>query len=121
MKLTMDGELLIDQREDTAPTEYTKAVDLKAGKYYGLKLEYSNHVADALVELRWNGPATPAEIVPSYRLYSTTRDDVVKTARHTYIRLHKASLLVNGFKLAPREIAYLAHPSDRPAHAGCLI
>lgn len=112
VKLTMGGkpEPLIDQREDTAPREYTAAVDLEAGKHYGLKLEYSNHEVAAVVELRWSGPATPAEIAPSYHLYSTMRGDVVAAAEHTYIRLHKVSLLVNGFKLAPREIAYLAHP-----------
>jgi hypothetical protein len=117
VKLTMDGrpQPLIDQREDTSPREYTAAVDLEAGKHYGLKLEYSNHETTALVELRWSGPATPAEIVPSYRLYSTMRDDVVAAAEHTYIRLHKVSLLVNGFKLAPREITYLAHPARADA------
>ncbi|WAK02308.1 neuraminidase-like domain-containing protein [Methylobacter sp. YRD-M1] len=123
VKLTMDGispgerSILVDQmKEDVAPTEYTKAVDLEAGKHYGLELEYSNDAAEALVELRWSGPASPAEIVPSYRLYSKAPGDVATAAQHTYIRLHKASLLVNGFKLAPPEIAYLADPAVPPAH-----
>ena len=113
VRFMVDGKLLIDRFQDTAPAEYTTAVDLEAGKLYDLKLEYFNHAADALVELRWSGPATPAEIVPSYRLYSD--GDVVKAAEHTFIRLHKASLLVNGFKLPPREIAYLADPGRADA------
>ena len=113
VQFMVDGKLLIDRLQDTAPAEYTTAVDLEAGKLYDLKLEYFNHAADALIELRWSGPATPAEIVPSYRLYSD--GDVVKAAEHTFIRLHKASLLVNGFKLAPREIAYLADPGRADA------
>lgn len=115
VKLTIDGKPLIDQQEDTAPVEYTTVIDLESGKRYDLKLEYSNHEVKALIELRWSGPATPAQIVPSYRIYSTARGDVAKAAQHTYIRLHKASLLVNGFKLAPHEIAYLAHPGNPDA------
>ncbi len=118
VRFTIGGKLppLIDQWNDTAPTEYTIAHDLEAGKFYDLELEYFNRASAAenedaaLVELRWSGPATPAEIVPSHRLYSTKRGDASKAAEQTYIRLHKAALLVNGFTLASREIAYLARP-----------
>jgi hypothetical protein len=121
VRFKVDGNPLIDQWQDTAPTEYTVAVAFEAGKSYDLELEYFNHESAAehepaaLVELRWSGPATPAEIVPSYRFYSTLHGDVATAAQQTYIRLHKASLLINGFKLAPREIAYLADPSHANA------
>ncbi|MCI0349186.1 MAG: PA14 domain-containing protein, partial [Acidobacteriales bacterium] len=94
VRFTIDGKLpwLIDQWNDTAPTEYTVARDMEAGKFYDLKLEYFNLASvaadesPALVELRWSGPATPAEIVPSYRLYSAKRGDASKAAEQTYIR-----------------------------------
>lgn len=112
VKFKVGGEI-IDRREDIAPAEYTVAVEMEAGKLYDLELKYFNHAAPALIELRWSGPATPAEIVPSYRLYSDGA--VLKAAEHTYVRLHKASLLVNEFKLGPREIAYLADPARADA------
>jgi hypothetical protein len=108
VQFTLDSKLLVDQREDTAPVEHTATIELQAGKLYDLKLEYSNRASDALIELRWGGPATPVEIVPSYRLYSN--GDVTTVAEHTYIRLQKASSLVSGFKFTPRELAYLAQP-----------
>ncbi|MCU0734245.1 MAG: neuraminidase-like domain-containing protein, partial [Methylotetracoccus sp.] len=113
--LTLDGNLLIEQQEDSMPVEYAEAVDLEAGRHYNLKLEYANHTAQALIELRWSGPAIPAEIVPSYRLYSTARRDVVTAAKHSCIRLHKASLIVGGSILTPREIAHLSHPDRADA------
>jgi hypothetical protein len=115
VRLTIDGKV-IEQWKDAAPAEYTVACDMKTGEFYELKLEYFNRasVADsespALLELRWSGPATPAEIIPSSQLYSTVRPDVDAAALHTYLRLHKASLLVNGLHLAVREIAQLANP-----------
>ncbi len=122
VRFKVDGELLIDQWKDTAPAEYTHAKNLEAGKFYDLVLEYFNHnsAADdepaALVELRWSGPSSPAEIVPQYRLFSS--DDAYLAAQKAFIQLHKASLLVDGFKLSQREISYLAQPknSGNPAH-----
>ena len=124
VKFSVDSELLINSWKDTPPTEYLASKDLKAGKFYEIKLEYFNHdVPNALVELRWSGAGAPAEIVPSYRLYSAERGDVDAAARRTYIRLHKASILVNGFALTPREIAYLAQPTKTDggaAHASAF-
>jgi hypothetical protein len=107
VQFTVDGKLLSGQ-EDPAPAEYTIAVEMEAGKLYDLELKYFNHAAPALIELRWSGPATTVEIVPSFRLYSD--GDVLKAVERTYIRMHKASLLLKGFKFASREIAYLAQP-----------
>jgi len=86
---------------------------MEAGKRYALEIKYLNHAADALIELRWSSTSTPPEIVPSHRLYSGP--DVTRAAYHTWIRLHKAALLVNGLKLAPPEIAYLANPANTGA------
>jgi hypothetical protein len=108
VQFAVDGKPLIDRQEDPAPAEYATAVELEAGKLYDLELKYFNHAAPALIELRWSGPATPTEIVPSYRLYSD--GDVLKAVERTYIRLHKASLLLKGFNFTSREIAYLAQP-----------
>ncbi|HVG22227.1 MAG TPA: neuraminidase-like domain-containing protein [Blastocatellia bacterium] len=110
VQFSVGGTLLIDRREVAAPAEYMAATELEAGKLYDLEIKYSNHRALSLMELRWSGPATPTEIVPSYRLYSDA--EALKAAEHTYIRLHKASALVKGFKLTPHEIAFLAQPKQ---------
>ncbi|MDP1678675.1 MAG: neuraminidase-like domain-containing protein [Candidatus Nitrotoga sp.] len=122
VQFKVDGELLIDQWKDAAPAEYTYAKNLEAGKFYDLIIEYFNHnsAADdepaALVELRWSGPSSPAEIVPQYRLFSS--GDAYLAAQKAFIQLHKASVLSDGFKLSPRELAYLAQPKidGNPAH-----
>jgi Tc toxin complex TcA C-terminal TcB-binding domain/Neuraminidase-like domain/PA14 domain/Salmonella virulence plasmid 28.1kDa A protein len=113
VKFMLDGKLLIDQREQATPVEYTHAFELEADQFHDLKLEFSNHASDALVELRWSTTADAPEIVPSFRLYSDP--DVVEAAKRTYLRLKKAALLMNGFKLAPRELAYLADPGRADA------
>lgn len=108
VKFILDGKPLIDQREQATPVEYTHAVELEAGKLHNLKLEYINSTSEAVIELRWSSLEDSPEIVPSFHLYSDPV--VVAAARRTYIRLKKSAELVNGFKLSPRELAYLAGP-----------
>ncbi|MER9203435.1 neuraminidase-like domain-containing protein [Mesorhizobium sp. M0933] len=116
VRLMLDGALLIDRWNDGPPTEYTVASDLNAGQPYDLKLEYFNlasvdpNEVPALLELRWSSASTPAEVIPTRQLYSATRGDVEAFARHTYIRLHKASLLIGGFGFSVPEIARLTDP-----------
>jgi hypothetical protein len=117
VRLTIDGALLIDQWNDGPPAEYTVACDMEADRSYDLKLEYFNLASaavdddPALLELRWSGPSTPAEIIPARQLYSATRGDVEAFALHSYVRLHKASLVVKGFDLTVPEIALLTDPT----------
>lgn len=116
VRLTIDGALLIDRWNDGPPTEYTVSSDLEAGRSYDLKLEYFNlasadpNEVPALLELRWSSASSPAEIIPTGQLYSATRGDVEAFARHTYIRMHKASLLIGGFGLSVPETALLTDP-----------
>ncbi|CAN5845026.1 hypothetical protein BH18ACI4_BH18ACI4_08590 [soil metagenome] len=111
------GDDSFEHLVDDAPTEYTLTKDLEANRLYSLELEYFNgpsvagNTPDALIELRWSSPSNPAEIVPSYRLYSNAPENVFAAAEQTYLRLHKASLLVNGFKLTASEAAHLTHPA----------
>ena len=80
------------------PAEYTAAVELEAGKLYDLELEYFNHAAGRPCRIALERPCHPGgdcAVIPSL----LDDGDVMKAAERTYIRLHKASLLVNGFKL----------------------
>ena len=109
VQLRVDGKILINRLKDAAPAEYTAPLEMEAGKRYALEIKYFNQAAKALIELRWSSTTTPPEIVPSHRLYSGP--DVTQAAYRTWIRLHKATLLVNGLKLTPPEIVYLANPA----------
>ncbi len=120
VRLSVAGTRLIDHWVDGAPVEYMAAVDLEAGKLYAVELDYFNHAStaatepEALVQLRWSSSTIPSDVVPSSRLYSVTHGDA-EAAAHTFIRLHKASLLANGFALTAPELAHLADPSEAGA------
>lgn len=117
VKFKIDGDS-IDHMVDEPPAEYTLTKDLEANRLYSVELEYFNSPSvaevspEALIELRWSSAANPAEIVPSYRLYSNAPNKVFAAAEQTYVRLHKASLLVNGHKLPAPEVAQLTEPSQ---------
>ncbi|MEV5745367.1 neuraminidase-like domain-containing protein [Microbispora rosea] len=115
VRLYVDGVLLLDRHEEPDSIEHTAVVDLRAGQLHKLTLEYVNHEADAVVELRWSDASTPSEIVPQRCLYSHSRGDGLSDARTTYVRMHKAATLARGFTLTGPELAYLTDPGRADA------
>lgn len=59
VRLTVNGDLLIDQWNDHSATVHTSAtVSLEAGKAYPVKLEFYENAGSALIQLRWQTPGS---------------------------------------------------------------
>ncbi len=59
VRLTVNGDLLIDQWNDHSATTHTSAaVNLEAGKAYPIKLEYYENAGFAVMQLLWQTPGS---------------------------------------------------------------
>ena len=70
VRLWVDGRLLVDSWEtvDLYPIEHKGTIDLIAGNAYSIIMEYFESSSNAIVELRWESPSTPKQIVPKAAL-----------------------------------------------------
>jgi len=64
VRLWLDGRLLIDNWTDHSATDNTASVDLIAGQFYALRLEYYDSAGDAVAQLSWESPSIPRQIIP---------------------------------------------------------
>ena len=77
MRLWVDGVLIIDQWIDQYPTEYSGTMELEAGRWYAIQLEYFENAGGATIKLFWSSRSQSKEIIPQSQLYSV-RDDSAK-------------------------------------------
>lgn len=70
VRLWVNNTLLIDRWIDTAPTEFTGTIALKAFEKVPIKIEYYEHSGGAVASMSWSSPSRPKTIVPQRRLYS---------------------------------------------------
>lgn len=71
VRLTINGERVIDDWTDHATRESTATIKLEAGKYYYIKLEYYNNGdKDAQVHLLWSSASQTKEVIPQTCLYN---------------------------------------------------
>ncbi|MHC4203253.1 MAG: sugar-binding protein [Planctomycetota bacterium] len=70
VRLWVDGRLLVDSWETVPiyPIEHSGMIDLIAGSAYSILMEYFESGDNAIVELRWESPSTPKQIVPKAAL-----------------------------------------------------
>lgn len=63
VRLTVNGELLIDQWSDHSVTTHTSAaINLEAGKSYPIKLEFYENGGFAVAQLRWQTPGSASYV-----------------------------------------------------------
>ena len=113
VKLLIDGQLVIDQWSspaDAEPVEHATAVpiELAADTLYEITLEYTNQRDTGVLALAWSNASMPKEVVPVGQLYPDTAFASFVPMSETYRRLHKASLLIHGFKLTQREVHHIS-------------
>ena len=77
VRLWVDGILIIDQWIDQKPTEHSGTIELEAGRWYTIQLDYYENQYYATIKLYWSSRRQQKEIVPSSQLYSL-RDDFAK-------------------------------------------
>ena len=77
VRLYIDGQLVIDQWIDQAPTEHTGSITLNGGQKYFIVVEYYENGGGAVAELRWSSASQPKEIVPSSQLFAPPYDQSI--------------------------------------------
>jgi Subtilisin-like serine proteases len=68
VRLWLDGQLLIDNMQNKSSAEFSKNINLCAGKDYYIIVEYSEPSTSAAVTLKWSSPSFSKEVIPSYYL-----------------------------------------------------
>ncbi|MGI8820535.1 MAG: DUF1800 family protein, partial [Chthoniobacterales bacterium] len=72
VKLWVNGQLLVDKWIQQGATEWTGAIDLRAGVLYDLKMEYFQATGNGEAHLSWYGEDQVKQIIPMQRLYPAT-------------------------------------------------
>ena len=71
VRLWVNGQLIIDNWTDHAPTENSGAISLSTGQRYDIRLEFYENGGGAVARLLWSSPAIPRTVVPKAQLYSS--------------------------------------------------
>jgi len=66
--LWVDGQLLVENWTDHAPTENRGTIDLVAGQQYSIEMWWYERGGGAVAELRWSSPRTPKQLIPQAAL-----------------------------------------------------
>jgi PKD repeat protein len=69
-RLFINGKPIINHLTKQRATERSASVKLQAGKKYDLRLDYFEASGEALAQLRWNGPGTKKQLIPSNWLFA---------------------------------------------------
>jgi hypothetical protein len=69
VRLWVDGELIIDNWTDHAPTENSGTITLTARQLYDIRMEYYENGGGAMARLWWSSARQAKQIVPQGRLY----------------------------------------------------
>ncbi|MGH7453741.1 MAG: PA14 domain-containing protein, partial [bacterium] len=69
IRLWVNDRLLIDQWRDQVATEYSSNIELRAGQYDDIKVEYYERGGQAVMKLEWESLSQRRETVSSTRLF----------------------------------------------------
>ncbi len=69
VRLWVNGQQIINNWTDHAPTENSGAIALAAGQRYDIRLEFYENGGGATARLLWSSASVPKAVVPSTRLY----------------------------------------------------
>ena len=69
VRLTINGQRIIDKMFPQSATEHSGSIDLVAGQTYDIVLEYFERAGGARAEFRWSGPGITKQIVPQSALF----------------------------------------------------
>jgi hypothetical protein len=69
VRLWVNGQLLVDNWTDHAPTENSGTIALVGGQKYDIKMEYYENGGGAVAQLLWSSASTAKQAVPTSQLY----------------------------------------------------
>jgi glucose/arabinose dehydrogenase len=94
VRLTVNGQVLIDRLVDQAATEWTGQITLEAGKKYDIVLEYFENAGDASAALSWSSASQAKQIIPQSQLfYKQLAGDIPPV--NTFTLKDNATIFVN--------------------------
>jgi hypothetical protein len=70
VKLTIDGNVLLDSKLVNGPGSLSNTITLSAGQKYDITLEYVENDNDASCKLEWESTSQSRQVVPKLQLYS---------------------------------------------------
>jgi phage tail-like protein len=70
VRLWVDGLLLINAWVDQSTTEYSATIELEAGRWYAIQIEYYEKGGAATIRLAWSSRSQLREIIPQSQLYA---------------------------------------------------
>ena len=83
VRLWVNGQAIIDNWTDHAPTENIGFIPLQAGQLYDIKMEMYENGGGATAQLFWSAPSVPREIIPSTQLYPPVSSNIPPTVALT--------------------------------------
>ncbi|HEY7411588.1 MAG TPA: PA14 domain-containing protein, partial [Vicinamibacteria bacterium] len=69
VRLFVNGQLVIDNWTDHAPTENSGTIPLAAGQKYDIRMEMYDNTGQAVARLLWSAPGVAKEVVPQSHLH----------------------------------------------------
>jgi uncharacterized delta-60 repeat protein len=68
VRLTVNGQRIIDKLVPQASTEWSGSIDLVAGQKYSILMEYFDRTGGAVAKLMWSGPNVAKQVIPTSQL-----------------------------------------------------
>jgi len=72
VRLWVNGQLIIDNWTDHAPTENSGSITLSGGQRYNIQMDFYENGGGAVASLSWSSPSIAKEIIPRSQLYPST-------------------------------------------------
>jgi hypothetical protein len=69
VRLTVNGQVVVDNLTIHPATEDSGTITLAAGQKYDIRLEYYENTFDAVIQLLWSSPSQAKEVVPRSQLF----------------------------------------------------
>lgn len=79
VRLSVNGQKLIDNWSDHSWVENSGTVALNAGQKYDITMEYYERTGSAVAKLLWSSPSQAKEAVPQSQLYAATGSSIPST------------------------------------------
>jgi fibronectin type 3 domain-containing protein len=103
VRLWVNGQLIINNWTDHAPTTNSGTITLSAGQKVDIRIDYYENGGGAVARLEWQSPSQPRQVIPKTQLYPPTTTALAPAsavpARGT------AEAAFTGATAAPRESA----------------
>ena len=72
VRLSVNGQMVINAWQDQGPTEYSATVNLVAGQLYTIQVDFYENGGGAVAKLEWSSPSTSRDFIPTSQLFPPT-------------------------------------------------